>query len=49
MKKGTILFFAVFIASTLLGCFANELWVGLINGIAVGTVAAILVNSHKNG
>jgi hypothetical protein len=47
VKKGTLLFFAVFITSTLLGCFINELWIGIINGIAVGAVAAIFVNFHK--
>jgi hypothetical protein len=47
VKKGILLFFAVFIASTLLGCFINELWIGIINGIAAGTVAAILVNFNK--
>jgi hypothetical protein len=42
-----LLFFAIFIASTLLGCFVNELWIGFINGIAAGILVAIFVNPKK--
>ena len=47
MNIRIIFFFVVFIASTLLGCFVNELWIGFVNGIAAGIVAAILINPKK--
>ena len=47
MNIRIIFFFAIFIASTLLGCFVNELWIGFINGIAAGVVVAILINPEK--